>query len=317
MICSQNNIKFYRDFHLTNFNTLKIDSIADIFYMPDNYGEMISIFKKYNKLKKDNNSPALVVLGNGSNVLFSSKGIKTPIIHTGNFKAIKVAASTLEVEAGYKTQALSKFALEKKLSGFEFLIGIPATLGGAVFMNAGAHKQTISDFLVSAKAYDFENNKILTLKKDELNFSYRHSIFREKPYILLSAKFNLEKKSSEEIKARMDENLIFRKNRQPNLALPNAGSVFKNPENCEYSAGALIDKCGFRGFETGECQVYQNHCNFIINKGKATSVDYTNIVFEVYSKVKEKFNVELKPEIIYIGEKTRDEKEKWKIMLKK
>ena len=114
----------------------------------------------------------------------------------------------------------------------------------------------------------------------------------------------------------MDEILIFRKNRQPNLALPNAGSVFKNPKDCEFSAGALIDKCGFRGFEMGECKVYENHCNFIINKGSATSIDYTNIVFEIYSKVKEKFNVELTPEIIYIGKMTKDEEEKWK-MLKK
>ena len=114
----------------------------------------------------------------------------------------------------------------------------------------------------------------------------------------------------------MDENLIFRKNRQPNLALPNAGSVFKNPPNCELSAGALIDKCGLRGFRIGDCEVYENHCNFIINKGNATSVDYTNIVFEIYTKVKEKFNVELTPEIIYIGKMTKDEKEKWKILKK-
>ena len=111
-------------------------------------------------------------------------------------------------------------------------------------------------------------------------------------------------------------NLIFRKNRQPNLALPNAGSVFKNPPNSELSAGALIDKCGLRGFKMGECEVYENHCNFIINKGSATSVDYTNIVFEIYTKVKEKFGIELTPEIVYIGKMTKDEEEKWKILKK-
>ena len=311
MICSQTKIKFYNDFHLTNFNTLKIDSIADLFYMPDNYGEMISLFKKF---KKENLTP--IVLGNGSNVLFSSKGIKQPIIHTGKIKSTFNIDSTIEVEAGFKTQALSKLALEKKLSGFEFLIGIPATLGGAIYMNAGAHGQTISDYLISAKVYDYKNNKTLTLKKEELNFSYRHSIFSEKPYILLSAKFNLIKSTTDEIKAKMDENLIFRKNRQPNLALPNAGSVFKNPKDSEFSAGALIDKCGFRGYSVGDCQVWENHCNFIINKGKATSLDYTNLIFEIYTKVKEKFNIELTPEIIYLGEMTREEKEKWKILKK-
>lgn len=310
MICSQNEIKFYNDFQLTNFNTLKINSVAKLFYMPDNYGELISLFKKY----KDNTP---IVIGNGSNILFSSLGIKNPIIYTGLIKSNINFGSNFEVEAGIKTQTLSKLALDKGLSGFEFLIGIPASLGGAIYMNAGAHKQTISDYLISAKVYDVENAKILTLKKDEMKFSYRHSILKEKPYILLSAKFNLEKKPKEEIKARMDENLIFRKNNQPNLSLPNAGSVFKNPKDCEFSAGALIDKCGLRGFKMGNCEVFQNHCNFIINKGNATSIDYTNIVFEIYSKVKEKFNVELEPEIIYIGKMTKEENEKWNIMRKK
>lgn len=310
MICSQNDIKFYNDFQLTNFNTLKIRSTAKIFYMPDNYGEMISLFKR-NK----NNKP--IVIGNGSNVLFSSLGIESPIIHTGLIKSTLSFNQTMEVEAGIKTQMLSKIALDKKLSGFEFLIGIPATLGGAVYMNAGAHGQTISDKLVSAKVYDYEKNKILILKKEEMNFSYRHSILKEKPYILLSAKFNLDKKNPEEIKAKMDENTAFRKEKQPNLALPNAGSVFKNPKNCEFSAGALIEKSGLKGFRIGDCEIWEKHCNFVINKGKATSIDYTNVVFEMYSKVKENFGIELSPEIIYIGEMTEEEKEKWTIMKKK
>ncbi len=307
MICSQNDIKFYEDFYLTNYNTLKIKAIAKRFYIPDNYGEMISLFKKH----KDNTP---IVLGNGSNVLFSSIKIERPIIYTGLIDNVNFSGSNLEVETGIKTQTLSKLALEKELSGFEFLIGIPATLGGAIYMNAGAKGQTISDNIVSCKVYDWENNKVLNLQKEEMNFSYRHSILKEKPYVLLSAKFKLNKMPSEDIKAKMDENLIFRKNRQPNLSLPNAGSVFKNPENCELSAGALIDKCDLRGYKANNCEVYSNHCNFIINSGNANSIDYTNMVFEIYSKVKEKFNVELTPEIEYIGEMTKGEKEKWKIL---
>lgn len=309
MVCSQIEIKHYDDFYLTNYNTLRIKSIAKQIWFPDNYGELISLFKKFK-----NETP--IVIGNGSNILFSSKGIEVPLIHSGNIKSTIVLGNNIEVEAGIKTQTLSKLAYDKGLSGFEFLIGIPATLGGAIYMNAGAHGQTISDYLVCAKVYDYKKNKILILNKEELNFSYRHSVLKEKPYILLSAKFELEKKNKSEIKARMDENLIFRKNRQPNLALPNAGSVFKNPSNCEFSAGALIDKCGLRGFRIGDCEVYENHCNFIINKGSATSIDYTNIVFEIYSKVKEKFDIELTPEIIYIGKMTKDEEEKWKILKK-
>jgi len=311
MVCSQLEIKNYKDFYLTNFNTLRIKAIASEFWMPDNYGEMISLLKQF---KKENKNP--IILGNGSNILFSSQKIKNPIIHTRNIKSTFNIGETIEIEAGIKTQTLSKMAYDKGLSGFEFLIGIPATLGGAIYMNAGAHGQTISDYLISAKLYDCKNNKIITLTKEELNFSYRHSILKEKPYVLLSAKFELEKTDKEKIKSRMDENLIFRKNRQPNLALPNAGSVFKNPPNSELSAGALIDKCGLRGFKIGDCEIYENHCNFIINKGSATSIDYTNMIFEIYTRVKEKFNIELTPEIIYIGKMTKDEEEKWKILKK-
>ena len=309
MICSQNDIKFYKDFQLTNYNTLKIKSMAKIFYMPDNEGELVSLMKK---LKND--SP--VVIGNGSNILFSSKGVDEPIIYTGRIANTITLGTTVEAGCGVKVQALSKLAYEKKLKGFEFLIGIPASLGGACYMNAGAHGNSISDCFISAKVFDCENNKVLTLKKEDMNFSYRHSILQEKPYILLSAKFKLEKGEEEEIKSKMDENIIFRKNRQPNLSIPNAGSVFKNPENSELSAGALIDKCGLRGYKINDVEVWQNHCNFIINKGNATSIDYTNIVFDIYTKVKEKFNIELKPEIIYIGKKTKEEAEKWKILKK-
>lgn len=305
MICSQNEIKYYKDFQLTNFNTLKINSTAKYFYMPDNSGELISIYKKY----KDNTP---VILGRGSNTLFSSSGIDSPVIHTGLIASTFLIGNTLECDMGVRTQALSKFAYEKKLTGFEFLIGIPASLGGAIYMNASAHNQAISDYLISAKVYDYENNKILTLTKDELKFSYRHSILKEKPYILLSAKFELMKKDKELIKSKMDENLIFRKNRQPNLSLPNAGSVFKNPTDCEFSAGALIDKAGFRGYKYKDLEVYQNHCNFIINKGNATSVDYSELIYEIYKKVKKDFGVELQPEIIYIGKMTKGEKEIWK-----
>lgn len=307
MICSQNDIKFYKDFQLTNFNTLRIKSTAKYFYMPDNAGELISLIKKYK-----NGNP--VILGNGSNILFSSSGIVAPVIYTGRIKSMSNSNLTIEADAGCKVQALSKYAYEKNLSGFEFLIGIPATLGGACYMNAGAHGQSISDNFISAKVYDIEQNKILTLKKEDMDFSYRHSILKEKPYVLLSAKFLLKRGIGEEIKSKMDENLIFRKTRQPNLSIPNAGSVFKNPENSELSAGALIDKCGLRGFRIGDAEVWENHCNFVVNKGNATSFDYTNVVFEMYSKVKEKFNIELRPEIIYIGKMTGDEQKKWKIL---
>ena len=310
MICSQINIKYYDDFELTNFNTLRIKALAKRFYVPDNYGEMISLYKKY---KKD--TP--ILLGNGSNILLSSIKIEKPMITPKSINSVFFFGQFLEVEMGAKVQKLSTLAQQKGLSGFEFLVGIPASLGGAIYQNAGAHGQTISDHIIRCKVYDYVQNKTLILSKEEMKFSYRSSILKEKPYILLSAKFKLPRANKEVIKARMDENLAFRKNRQPNLSMPNAGSVFKNPENSEFSAGALIDKCGLKGYQTTNCKIYENHCNFIINKGNANSIDYTNIMFEIYSRVKEKFNIELEPEIIYIGKMTEEEENKWKIMLKK
>lgn len=309
MICSQNDIKVYEDFQLTNFNTLKINSTAKSFYLPDNYGELITLLKKFKDTKP-------FILGNGSNILFSSNGIDIPVIYTGRIKAMFAIGKTLTVEAGVKTQALSKYAQQKKRTGFEFLIGIPATLGGAIYMNAGAHGQTISDCIISAKVYDTETKKTRILKKDELGFGYRTSIFKKEPLILLEAKFEFKKADENEISQRMEENLAFRKNRQPNLALPNCGSVFKNPTDCEFSAGALIDKCGFRGYKLGGVQVYENHCNFIINNNCGTSSDYINLMFEIYQKVKKEFNVELAPEVIYVGKMSESEEEKWKILTK-
>jgi len=309
MICSQLDIKLYENFRLNNFNTLKISSMANKFYKPDNYGEMISLIKKY---RKEDITP--IILGAGSNVLFSSQTIEEPIIYTGEIGTLFRIGSKVTAEAGVRTQRMSKFALDRNLSGFEFLVGIPATLGGAIYMNAGAHGQTISDKLICVKVYDIQNNIVKVLKKEELGFSYRHSILKDENLVLLSARFDLSRSSKEKIQEKMEKNIAFRREKQPNLANPNAGSVFKNPSDCELSAGALIEQCGLKGFKMGDCQVWEKHCNFIVNNGKATSVDYTNIVFEIHKKVKEKFGVKLTPEIIYIGKMTKEEEEKWKIL---
>ena len=295
MISCQNN--------LVDFNTLKIKSEAKKLYIPQNMEEFISLLDK-----------GTVVLGAGSNILFSSLGVEEPVICTKKLDKINIEDDTIRVECGYKTQKLSKTAYDNNLSGFEFLIGIPATVGGAIYMNASAHGQCISDFLLSAEVFDIENKKVLNLKKEELDFSYRDSILKHKPYTLLTATFKLSKEKSETIKALMDENIEFRKSKQPNLSLPNAGSVFKNPPNT--SAGKLIDECGFRGYKKGGAIVYDKHCNFIINQGNATSLDYSRLIYEIYSKVKEKYNIELEAEIIYIGKMTDEEKEIWKTVKK-
>ena len=186
-------------------------------------------------------------------------------------------------------------------------------------MNAGAHKQTISDFLLSARVFDVKENKIINLTKEQLDFSYRNSLIKKNPgrYVVLSAKFELEKVGRSIIEDRMRENTEFRKKVQPSLALPNLGSVFKNPslpDSTTLSAGMLVDKCGLLGYNSGGAGVWERHGNFVINYNNCTSSDYTNVVYKMYDSVREKFNIKLECEIVRAGEFSESEEEVWKIM---
>jgi UDP-N-acetylmuramate dehydrogenase len=206
----------------------------------------------------------------------------------------------------------SQMAYNSSLSGFEFMIGFPGTIGGNVYMNAGAHGQNISDTCVEVCLYDTKSKEVIYIGKDKLAFGYRHSLLQDGRYILLSAEFELKKASQDEIKALMDRNLEFRKNIQPSLANPNAGSVFKNPEND--SAGRLLDKAGVKSFDLPRARVWANHANFIVNKGDATSEDILTLMVMMYNAVKNQYTIELKPEIIFLGNKTEKEEELWNIM---
>ena len=310
--CTKNNAEFFRDFELRNFNTLKISSKADLVFFVKNEAEICTIFQTYKNA---------IMLGAGSNVLLSSKGIRQPVIITKNMCEISFRRDCVEIEAGAKTQKVSLEAYNNSLSGFEFLIGIPSTLGGAVAMNAGAHGQTISDKLVNARIYDTKENKIITLSKEELNFSYRNSLIKknEGRYVVLSAKFALEKDDKQKIKAQMDKNTEFRKKLQPSLALPNLGSVFKNPtvpDGSTISAGMLVDKCGLKDFHVGNAGVWARHGNFVINFLNCTSYEYLQVLYKMYTSVKEKFNIELQCEIVRAGEFSEAEDEIWRVIKK-
>ena len=308
--CSKSNIEFYENFELKNFNTLKMHSLADVACFIKDEAELCSLVQKYQKIH---------ILGCGSNVLFSSAGVREPVVITKKMSEISFRKNIVEVQAGAQVQKLSQEACLNSLCGFEFLIGIPATLGGAVAMNAGAHKQTISDFLLSARVFDVKENKIINLTKEQLDFSYRNSLIKKNPgrYVVLSAKFELEKVDRSIIEDRMRENTEFRKKIQPSLALPNLGSVFKNPslpDGTTLSAGMLVDKCGLLGYKSGGAGVWERHGNFVINYNNCTSSDYTNVVYKMYDSVREKFNIKLECEIVRAGEFSESEEEVWKIM---
>ena len=206
--------------------------------------------------------------------------------------------------AGVRGTKLSKLALENNLSGLEFMIAFPGSVGGEVFMNAGAHGQMIADVLKSAKVFCPEKG-IISLSNEELEFSYRTSICQRKPYSVLEAEFELTPSNKEAIQEKMNENLSFRQNKQPALTLPNCGSTFRNPQGD--SAGRLLDEAGVKGMASGGVRVWENHANFIINDGNGTSLDVLRLMDKMYSKVKEKFNIELKPEVRFLGGNNEEE----------
>ena len=280
-------IEVRENFDAKNLTSFKVSGLIERAYFPKNVDELIEVLKTVE-------SP--IILGNCSNVLLSSSGIKGDVIFTQKCNAIKVDGKKVYAECGLKGPMASNEVLKHSLSGFEFMIGFPGSIGGEVYMNASAKEQAISDHLTNAKVFDLDTKEVLILSKEELEFDYRSSICQRKNYVVLSAEFELEEKSQEEIKERMDFNLTFRKSHQPSLALPNCGSVFKNPEN--NSAGRLLDSIGAKDLTIGGAKVWENHANFIINFNSATSEDILNLMLLMYNKVKEKYDIKLNPEVV-------------------
>ena len=293
------------NFEIKNLTTYKIGGKVSKLYMPETLEEFTEVLRT----TKD-----YIVLGSCSDILFSSNGFSGSIIITTEMKRFEIKGTKVYADCGVKDPLIAQKVSEASLSGLEFLIGLPGTIGGAVYMNAGAHGQCIADVLVSCCLYDKETGEVVFKQNSEMDFSYRHSILHNGRYILLSAEFELSKKPPEEIKELMDRNLTFRKTIQPSLANPNAGSVFKNPEND--SAGRLLDKAGVKSFDMPNVKVWDKHANFIINKGNATSEDVLELMVKMYQAVKNMYTIELKPEIIFIGDKTKKEEELCNILYK-
>ena len=291
------------DFEIKNLTTYKIGGKVKKVYFPETQAEFTELLRELDNY---------IVLGNCSNVLISSNGYCGNIIITTELKQFDIRGLHVFAMCGVKGPMLAQKTADAGLSGFEFMIGFPGSIGGCISMNARAHGQCISDGLIQCCLFDRETNEVVYMKKEELGFVYRQSILQNGRYILLHAEFELKKAEPLEIKALIDRNLEFRKNIQPSLAKPNAGSVFKNPEND--SAGRLLDKAGVKLFDLPRAKVWDNHANFIINKGDATSEDILTLMVMMYNAVKKQYTIELKPEIIFIGDKTEKEEELWNIL---
>ena len=239
------------------------------------------------------------VVGNGSNLLVSDAGYNGVIIHLfKNMSEIRTEGNHMILQAGALLARAARTACREGLSGLEFASGIPGTVGGALVMNAGAYGGEIKD-IASVVTVLEKDGGIRKLTNDEMEFSYRHSCAIEREYLILEAEFLLQKADSDDIRRNMDELKEKRLLKQP-LEYPSAGSTFKRPEG--YFAGKLIMDAGLAGFCVGGAEVSKKHCGFVINKGGASAADILSVIRHVQKTVKERFGVELKPEVKLLGE---------------
>lgn len=290
---SKFNLKI--NYPMKNVTSFHIGGSADFFVRPTSVNEILEILK----IAKDYSYPVFV-MGNGSNLLVSDKGIRAIVIQlTDNFnKLTKIDDYTVEVDAGMSMTSLSKYFLENSLEGFEFACGIPGTLGGAVTMNAGAYDSMMSNVVTEVIALDKDMN-LKKLSNENMEFSYRNSIISKDNMVVLTVRIRLLKGIYDDIKAKMDDYTYRRTSKQP-LSAYSAGSTFKRPEG--YFAGKLIQDSGLKGLVMKNAAVSSIHSGFIINTGNATCEEVIDLITFVKQVVSNKFNVMLEEEVKIIGE---------------
>ena len=275
---------------LSQHTSFKIGGSAEIFAEPDT-GKQIQSLVRFCKEQ----NIRLLPLGNGSNILVPDEGVSDIVLHFGHhFSKIELLDDhTIYCEAGTGLGRLCRFALEHNLSGLEFAYGIPGSVGGAVYMNAGAYGGEIKDVILYADHVD-KNGISGRFSGEELALSYRHSIYCENDYYITGAAFELKKADHEEINTRMEELIASRYEKQP-MDKPSAGSTFKRPEGAY--ASALIDQCGLKGLQIGGAAVSTKHAGFVVNEGGATCADVLRLMETVKQKVREDTGFVLEPEI--------------------
>ena len=277
---------------MAKHTSFKIGGPCDYMVFPKSVEEVKNIlaFAKEENIR-------VTVLGNGSNVLAADDGIDGIVLKTTEMKAITHSGNEITAQAGARLSALCEAAKEHSLGGLCELSGIPGTVGGGVYMNAGAYGGEIKDTLVSSLYLD-ENLELKTLSAEAHELSYRHSVFHEHPrWIVLETTFLLTPANREELHEKTVELLKKRNEKQP-LEYPNAGSTFKRPEG--YFAGKLIEDANLRGFRVGDAQVSEKHCGFVINRGNATAKDVCDVIKAVRESVLKEFGVMLEAEVRFL-----------------
>ena len=282
-----------REVSMKNYTSFKVGGPAELFLSPEDAGQTAKLVRFCEK-----EEIPVFVLGKGSNLLVSDRGIKGAVIYTGKQCGISlVDENTVRAQSGASLAQLCTFALENSLSGLEFAYGIPGTVGGAVFMNAGAYGGEMKDVLLNSE-YVSTDGTSGELDNEAMELSYRHSAYENSNLVITAASVRLAPADRNEIKSTMNDILARRKEKQP-LEYPSAGSTFKRPEG--NFAGALIEQCGLKGISVGGAQVSEKHAGFIINRGGATAADILSLIKHVQARVKAQTGVSLETEIRLIG----------------
>lgn len=291
-ILSQDSIKYNEP--MKKHTTMRVGGPCDCMVEPSSIEEIQKILEYARK-----NNIKYYVIGNGSNLLVKDEGVHALIIKIANkFSGVEVNGERIKAYSGCSVPKLSQIAKENSLSGLEFACGIPGSVGGGIRMNAGAYGSEMVNVVEKVGFLD-ENGKLNEIDGKDAHFTYRHSMFVENPkYIVVYAIYKLQKGNKDEISKIMEENMNFRKQKQP-IEYPNFGSVFKRPEG--YFVGKLVDECGLKGYKIGGAQVSTKHSGFMVNIEDATCKDVLDLIEYVKKKVYEKFNVKLQEEVVILG----------------
>lgn len=285
-----NPCNILRNEEMSKHSSFRVGGKSDFFVTVNNVEELIFVLEIAKKFKIKS-----YILGNGTNIIFKDEGFRGIIIKL-NFKQIEINENKIIAGAGVSLALLSEFAYRNSIEGYEFLSGIPGTVGGAVKMNAGAYDSEIKDILLETTILD-ENNNIRKINNKEHKFAYRNSIFFNKDWIILNSSFKIVKGNQEEIDKKRKDFMIRRKDKQP-LDKPNAGSIFKRKENC--IPAKLIDAAGLKGYKIGNAQISEKHAGFIVNTGKAKADDIIKLINFTKETIKEKFGEDLELEVIIL-----------------
>ena len=290
-ILNTNQIKLSEP--MSRHTTLGIGGPADCLVLPNTREELSQVVHILSKEKIP-----FIVIGGGANLLVRDKGIRGVVLVTSRMQQVNKVDNTLIVEAGVSTVRTAAIALQYGLSGLEFASGIPGTIGGAAYMNAGAYGGEMSQVVTDITSCDREGI-FHRYEGDEIRYAYRHSAFMDNHEIIIEVSISIQPATTTSIKMKMDDFNTRRRNKQP-LDAKSAGSTFKRPEG--HYVGHMIESLGLKGFSVGDASVSTKHAGFLINKGKASCKDMLHLIEEIQYRVKERYNVDIETEVRIIGE---------------